>query len=235
MLSAGGAQEKPKAPRVLIVTGSDVPAHDWRATTPATRRILEEGGIEVVVSEEPAVLETKALRGYDAVLLNYRNQPTEKLSDAARENLAAYVSGGGGLVALHFAVSAWGDWPEFRKLVGRVWVGKRDGGASGHGPRGTFRVRITGGEHPVAKGLGDFDADDECYSALSGDTPIEVIAAAKSDFTGKDEPMAWTLTYGKGRAFVSVLGHDVKSREIAGFQELLRRGTRWAAGRETPR
>jgi hypothetical protein len=229
-LRTGEGEEKAKPARVLIVTGSDVPAHDWRATTPATRKMLEESGdFTVLVSEEPAVLETKALRAYDVVVLNYRNSPEEKLSEAARANLAAFVESGKGLVALHFAVSAWGDWPEFRKIIGRVWVGKRDGGSSGHGPRGPFKVRITSPDHAISRGLGDFEADDELYSNLAGDAPIEVLAAAKSDFSGKEEPMAWTVRYGKGRVFVLPLGHDVRAREIDGFKKLLIRGCRWAA------
>jgi hypothetical protein len=229
---AGEGEEKAKPVRVLIVTGSDVPAHDWRATTPATRKILEEGeSFTVLVSEEPAVLEAKALASYDVVVLNYRNPPEEKLSEAARENLAAFVAGGKGLVALHFAVSAWGDWPEFRKILGRVWVGKREGGSSGHGPRARFKVRITKADHPITSGLSDFEADDELYAGLAGEAPIEILAEAHSDFSGKEEPMAWTVRYGKGRVFVLPLGHDVRARESADFQKLLTRGCQWAAGK----
>ena len=42
VLPFAAAQDKSKPkPRALIVTGADVGAHDWRATTPVTRSILE--------------------------------------------------------------------------------------------------------------------------------------------------------------------------------------------------
>lgn len=228
------SQDAAKKRRVLLVTGHDVPAHDWRATTPLTRSILESsGGFEVFVSEEPSVLETTALLRYDLVVLNYRNPPTESLSEGARANLLRFVKSGKGLVAVHFSISAWGDWAEYQKLVGRIWVGKKEAGekASGHGPRGTFKVEVTAKDHAVTRGIEDFEADDELYARLAGDTPIHVLAQAHSaDFSKQNEPMAWTLPYGDGRVFATVLGHDVKAREHASFKKLLIQGSEWAAG-----
>jgi len=227
-------EEAKKPPRVLIVTGADVPAHDWRTTTPVTRAILEEGKeFQVVVSEEPAVLETPALAGYDVVVLNYRNPPDASLSEAARKNLAEFVAKGKGLVAVHFAVAAWSDWAEYAKMVGRVWVGKREAGdkASGHGPRGTFKAKIVAKGSPITQGLEDFEADDELYARLAGNAPIDVLVSADSDWSSAVEPLVWTLRYGEGRVFVTVLGHDVKARENPAFKKLLSRGCAWAASK----
>jgi type 1 glutamine amidotransferase len=229
---AGGArppQEKkegqPKL-RALIITGDDVPAHDWRETTPVVREILESSGrFEVRVSEEPAVLMTPALSGYDVVVLNYRDGDGRGPGEAARKGLRDFVASGKGLVALHFAVAAFRDWPDYQSLVGRVWVGK----VSGHGPRGPFQVSISPGESPITSGLKDFTIDDELYSKLSGDAPIKVLATAHSDWSKQDEPMAWTLEVGRGRVFTTPLGHDGRSRRHPAFVALLVRGTQWAA------
>jgi type 1 glutamine amidotransferase len=236
------AEEKPSPsrPRALIVTGADVGAHDWRATTPVTRTILENaGGFQVFVCEDPGILESaSSLSSYDVIVLNYRNAPETRLGEAARKNLISFVEGGKGLVAIHFVVNAWTDWDEFGKLIGRVWVGRRQGGekVSGHGPRGTFQVRITDRESPITKGIEDFEADDELYARLAGDTPIHVLATAHSaDYSKADEPMAWTLNRGRGRVFVTVLGHDARSRENPAFGKLLAGGARWAAGVEPAR
>jgi len=47
--------------------------------------------------------------------------------------------------------------------------------------------------------------------------------------TGKDEPMLWTIRYGRGRTFYTTLGHDVKAMELRGFSTTFVRGVEWAA------
>src|SRR5690606_38027039 len=136
----------------LLVTGADVPAHDWRETTPVTREALEasKAPVDVRVCEDPAILETDALHSYDVVVLNFRTPPPNDPSERARENLARFVRSGKGLVAIHFAVYAFSAWEEYPRMIGRVWVGRREGEkVSGHGPRGPFRVRVARPEDPI--------------------------------------------------------------------------------------
>ncbi|HET7212265.1 MAG TPA: ThuA domain-containing protein [Terriglobia bacterium] len=47
--------------------------------------------------------------------------------------------------------------------------------------------------------------------------------------TGKDEPMLWTIRYGRGRTFYTTLGHDVKAMDLPGFSTTFVRGVEWAA------
>ncbi|HOW70872.1 MAG TPA: ThuA domain-containing protein [Phycisphaerae bacterium] len=221
------AADKPQAKRlsrILLVTGRDVPAHPWRETTPALREALEKTGkFEVLVSEEPAVLESSALASYDVILLNYYNWERPEITDQAKENLLKFVKSGKGLVSFHFSVRAWGKWAEYRKLIGRIWVD-----SSGHGPRGTFKVKVADADHYITQGLTDFEADDELYAKLIGDTPINVLVEAYSEWSKKTEPIAWTLDYGQGRVFNIVLGHDAKACRLPQFVQLLQRGTVWA-------
>lgn len=232
------ASKDPKPIRVLMITGADVKAHPWRETTPALRDDLEMANTDdrnpgdkfaVYVSEEPLVLESAAaLEAYDVILLNYYNFERASLTPKAKENLLAFVSGGKGLVCFHFSVRAFDDWPEYRNLVGRIWVP----GKSGHGPRGKFKVRIKDTRHPITRGLTGFEADDELYAKLEGKAPIHVLVEADSAWSGKTEPLAWTLDYGKGRVFALMLGHDVAACRSVHFITLLQRGTQWVARRE---
>lgn len=229
LVMPGQAADRPaekKLTRVLIVTGRDVPPHPWRETTPLLRQHLEKTGqFEVLVSEEPLVLESaKALESYDVILLNYYNWERPTISDQAKENLLNAVKGGKGLVAFHFSVNAWGDWKEYRNLIGRIWTQ-----GSGHGPRGKFNVRIKDKDHFITQGLSDFEADDELYAKLVGDAPIHVLVEADSEWSKKTEPLAWTLDYGKGRVFGYVLGHDAKACSGPEFAKLLQQGTQWVA------
>lgn len=212
---------------VLVVTGVDHPAHDWKTSAPALREVLErDRRCTVKVVEDPEVLATDLLFDYDLVVLHFRNDKPLRREKQARANLARFVRDGKGLVVLHFACGAFGDWPEFVTLAGRVWDTKNT-----HDPRGPFTVRLVRTDHPITRGLSDLTTDDELYTGLTGTTPIDLLAVAKSRVTGKEQPMAFTLTYGRGRVFHTPLGHDARAIRTPAVAELLRRGAAWAAGR----
>ncbi|MBI4604809.1 MAG: ThuA domain-containing protein [Planctomycetes bacterium] len=221
------AGERPQPLRILILTGDDYPGHQWRLTSPVLRAVLEEEPrFEVALVDKPDYLASPELGRHDVVVLQWMNWEKPDPGPAARENLKRLVEGGKGLVLIHFACGAFKDWPEFRSLAGRVYDPK----LPPHDPYGRFRVEIARPEHPVTRGLQDFETTDELYTCLAGEAPVEVIATARSKVTGKDEPMAIAHGYGKGRVFQSPLGHDVRALESPAVQELLRRGVAWAGG-----
>jgi type 1 glutamine amidotransferase len=159
-------------------------------------------------------------------VLNYMNWEDPGPGPAAQENLRAAVSHGTGLVLVHFACGAFQDWPEFRNLAGRSYDPK----LRGHDPHGAFTVEMTRAEHPITLGLKNFETTDELYTCLAGDRPVEVLATARSKVDGKDYPMAFAFSYGKGRVFHSPLGHDVRALEGEAVGELFRRACAWTAG-----
>lgn len=222
---ADTAAQKPV--RVLIVTGHDVKVHPWRETTPFTRKILEETGkFDVKVCEDTSIFESSTLaEHYDVLMLNFGFWSVPQLTDRAKEGLLSFVRNGGGLVAIHFASSSYQGWKEYAELLGRVWVK----GVAGHGPRSVFTVKIIDHDSPITQGVSDFKADDELYAKLSGDAKIHVLGVAESDWSGKTEPLLFTRTYGEGRVFHDLLGHDVKARDYPAYKKLLIQGTLWAA------
>jgi uncharacterized protein len=231
------AQAPPKL-KVLILTG--VNGHKWRDTTPVLRDILEQTGrFEVRVNEEVRGNGAETFAPYDVLLLNYtdRNHTAGPWWDArAREAMLDFVREGKGLVCYHHSNSAFAGWPEFDKLVGGTW---RERGS--HGPYHAYTVKLIDAENPITKDLpATFAVNDELYHKLDMQPNIHVLATAwddpkncdktgKSCGTGNDEPIMWTLSYGVGRVFQTVLGHDTKSMESAGFRATLARGAEWAA------
>ncbi len=221
---------KPADPptRVLVVTGVDHPAHLWKETAPAIRGVLEKDKrLEVRIVEDHEFLASDAIFDYDVVFLHFKDYQPIARAKVIHDNLVKFVKQGKGLVVFHFACGAFEEWPEFGELAGKVWDRK-----TAHDPRGPFTVRITDTAHPITRGMKDFQADDELYTCLIGDRPVNVLAVARSKVTGKDHPMAMAFEYGRGRVFNTPLGHDVRAIQIPEVAELIRRGCVWAAGRQ---
>jgi uncharacterized protein len=217
--------------RILLVTGVDYPGHHWRETAPVLAAALgKDPRLEVFIVEDPGFLDSTAISKYDLILLHFQNWEQPGPGERARENLRQFVDGGKGVALVHFACGAWfGEWPEFSKVAGRAWAGPGPG-VRQHDPFGTFRVELVQPAHAIVRGMADFDTQDELYTCLTGDQPIQVVAQAKSKVDGKDYPMAFVSRYGKGRTFHCVLGHDAKALNNPPVQELYRRGCAWAAG-----
>ena len=230
--------------RVLILSGRN--NHDWRSTTPAIRRILDVSGrFDTRVTEEPAALTAAALAPYDVLVADY-NGP--RWGDEAERAVEGFVRSGKGLVAVHGASYAFGDlellgdnhvktglheapWPAWAEMLGGSWTEQEP--KTGHGNRHVFRVQWTDREHPIARGLPDgFLADDELYHNMRMGKNVHVLATAfdapEQRGTGKNEPILWTVAYGKGRVFHMTLGHDVAALQQPGVVTSLARGTEWA-------
>ena len=230
--ASGPAPTKDKA-RILLVTGVDYPGHLWRQTAPVLADALrKDPRLEVFTIEDPEFIDSTGLQKYDLILLHWQNWQQPGPGPGAQSNLRKFVEGGKGVALVHFACGAWfGEWPEFGNIAGRTWFGANPGpGKRQHDPYGPFRVELVQPEHVIVRGMADFDTQDELYTCLIGDHPIEVIAQAKSKLDGKLYPMALASNYGLGRTFHCVLGHDVNALSFPAVQELYRRGCAWAAG-----
>jgi type 1 glutamine amidotransferase len=215
--------------KVLIVTGVDYPGHKWKLTAPVlAKAIAADKRLDVTTTEKPADLASDELDDYDVIVLHFMDWEVPDPGPKARANLKDAVQGGKGLVLVHFACGAFQEWPEFGKLAGRAW----DPNLRGHDPHGKFTVEIKDASHPSMKGMKDFQTVDELYTCLAGETPIKVLATARSKVDNKDYPMAFVLNVGKGHVFHSVLGHDVQAFDSPYVGRLYRNACAWSAGLE---
>ena len=239
---AYGETPQPKI-QALIITGQN--GHDWRSTTPVIRKILEDTGkFEVRVTEEFRGAGPEALSSYDVIVLNYfdKNNPQLRWGERAEQALLDYLKSGKGVVMYHFSAAAFNGWSEYEKLSGGNW---RPGNGH-HSARHDFTVTIKDTEHPVTKGLKSFThTNDELYANLRWQPAgtYHVLATAWDDHKlyknprqptpgdGLDQPVLWTVQYGKGRVFATALGHDADAMKSEGFVTTLVRGATWAAGR----
>jgi len=246
--------DEPKI-KALIVDGQN--NHDWKATTPVLKGLIERTGlfsVDVATSPEKgsAGFQPK-FSDYAVVVMNYNGD------DWATETQACfveYVENGGGVVIYHAADNSFPNWKEYNEMIGLGgWGGRnekdgpyiryRDGsivrddspGRGGsHGSQHEYVVDHIDSEHPITSGLPTKwrHASDELYDRLRGPAKnLTVLATAFSDKstggTGENEPVLMTIAYGKGRIFHTVMGHDVKQMNCVGFAATFQRGTEWAA------
>jgi type 1 glutamine amidotransferase len=236
---AGRANGQPQAApiQLLIITGDH--GHVWKDTTAALKEFLGDGGrIHIDVTTTPSKDLTDAnLSKYDVLLLNYKDTPKgTPESRWSEDNKTAFlkaVHDGKGLVVFHHASSAFTNpnWDEFEKAIAGGWRSK-----GFHGPKHVFNVKKTDAKHPISEGQpGQFEhAIDELYQNSVMVPGSVVLATAYSDpkkprGTDKDEPVIWVNTYGKGRVYENVLGHDTEAMADPNFRSWMRRGVIWAA------
>jgi type 1 glutamine amidotransferase/HEAT repeat protein len=258
--SASAAERTLKA---LLVTGQN--NHNWQVSSPVLRQILENTGLFTVdVATSPAKTESMdgfkpSFARYDVVVLDYDGKPWPEETQKA---FLDYVQSGGGVVVFHAADNAFPDWPEYNKIIGLGGWGNRDekagpylrwkdggivrdtspGSGGSHGLQHEYQVVTRDKEHPIMAGLPEkwMHATDELYSQLRGPAEnLTVLATAYADpaqkGTGENEPMLFTINYGKGRIFHTVFGHAGKDSasspalQCVGFIVTFQRGAEWAA------
>ena len=177
-LSATGQGRIP----VMLLDGQN--NHDWRATTPVLKKVLDETGLfdtTIVTAPEIASVEFAAFKPdfsrYRAVVMNYNNGIDGKApewGDELKASFEQFVSNGGGVVSIHGADNAFPHWKAFNDMIGVGGWGGRDeksgplwyykdgkavsdetpGRAGAHGARLPFLVTVRQ-DHPDHQGAAE--------------------------------------------------------------------------------
>jgi type 1 glutamine amidotransferase len=165
---------------VVIIDGQN--NHNWRATTPWMKKVLEDSGrFTVSVATFPktgttepagpgAVAFPPKLEDFDVVLTNYNGAPwPAEFQKSLDETLK---TGKIGLTIVHAANNSFAGWPEYNRMIGLGWRGnnfgdrlivddsgkevrvpKGTGPGAGHGPQHAFQIIIRDSDHPITKGM----------------------------------------------------------------------------------
>jgi type 1 glutamine amidotransferase len=217
--------------RVLLLSGRN--NHNWRLTTPHLQSVCEATGrFRVEVLDQPETMTAEMLKPYEAILSNWNafGAKDYRWPEAARAALIDFVRADGkGFASVHAGSSSFNDWKEYQEMTITGWRGS----AIGHGRYHAFPVTIAAADHPVMRGLKGFTIADELWHRAAVAEGAQTLATAhsakESGGSGADEPVALARTYGKGRSFNLLLGHDLKATQNPGFCALLTRGLEWSA------
>jgi uncharacterized protein len=237
LLAIVGVLTSTAAPfKALIIDGQN--NHDFRATTPHLKKLLEETGlftVDVATSPGPKG-DMKSWQPkfseYKVIISNYNGEPWSDETKAAFEK---YVKDGGGFVSVHAADNAFPEWPAYNEMIGLGGWGNRDeksgpylrlrdgkwiqdttpGRGGSHGKQHAFVMTTHAPAHPIMKGLPAkwMHAKDELYDRLRGPAKdLTVLASApatkEQGGSGEEEPLLMVRDYGKGRVFHTALGHN---------------------------
>ena len=152
------------------------------------------------------------------------------IPDTYVQNVSYAISHGVGLAGCHGGMcDAFRNSPDWQFITGGQWVAH----PGNDGVRYTVNVC---GDHPITKGISDFEVVSEQYY-LHVDPAIEVLATTRFPVAdglhtknkAVDMPVAWTKFWGEGRVFYSSLGHNAAFFESCPESALLmERGMVWA-------
>ena len=207
------------AERLNVLFLGDNGHHRPRERFVQLQPVLKGRGVDLVYTDQMVDLNANNLKRYDALLV-YAN--IDRIEPAQEKALLDYVAGGGGFVPLHCATYCFRNSKDVVALMG--------GQFQRHGT-GVFRTEIAKPDHPIMKGFGGFESWDETYQHhLHNEKNRTVLSYRVQD--DHKEPWTWIRTHEKGRVFYTAWGHDHRTWGNAGFQNLVERGIRWAAGKD---
>jgi type 1 glutamine amidotransferase len=224
------AAPKPGQIRVLLLTGAN--NHSWQETTRALQAVFAPAtNFFVRVEERPWEMKPADLGAHDVLFCNWNTfgQDKREWGAAMKSAFEAWIKGGGGFVVLHAGASMYYDWEEFQLLTGGAWEK-----GTFHPHVQTFTVNVADREHPITRGLADFETFDEPWQKTGNRNParrvlLTGVVSKENKGSGEPEPFAWVTERGKGRCFNLVLGHDARALESAACRALILRGCEWAA------
>jgi hypothetical protein len=207
--------------RVQVTTGG----HDYDPTFYAP--FEGDAGIKAIVNPHPKAFRPVMLKNIDVLVLY---DSVDDVPEAQRKILQQFVESGKGLVVMHHAIVDFPNWEWWWKEVvgGKYLLQPMDGKKSTYKHDVTFDVKKTA-EHPVTRGVTDFQIIDETYKDMWISPNVKVLLTTKEPTS--DGPVAWISPYAKARVVYLQLGHDRHAHGNPSFQLLVRNAIRWAAGR----
>jgi type 1 glutamine amidotransferase len=235
-LGMGARSAAAQAPvRVLLVLVGGGP-HDVEKNPPYLEKALQTaGGFQVTRLAPPVGQQTDGAHlakladikpgDYDVLAFYTAGQ---NLTPEAETALKGFVEAGGGLVGIHGASFSFGKSEVWFRMIGARFAGH----AAGLFP---LTVTPTEPDHPIMKGVTEFQITDEEYTHRFADgVERHVLARFKErpantvEKNGNNDVL-WTINEGKGRVVYTCLGHGADAWQNPMWQKMVAQSLCWAA------
>jgi type 1 glutamine amidotransferase len=214
--------------RAIVVRGG------WEGHSPveATDRFiphLKEHGFDVEVHDGPEVYaDVEQLAATDLVVQCYTQG---EATDQQVLGLSAAVAAGTGLAGWHGGVvDSFRGSPDYLHLTGGQWAAHPGGFVRHH-----VEVVPSRATHAIVAGLDRWELDTEQYWVLTdalNDVLVTTTFAVGEDTPWREPltcPAVWTRQWGRGRVFVSTMGHKLEDLDHRDVRLLTERGLLWAS------
>ncbi|OJW57840.1 MAG: Crp/Fnr family transcriptional regulator [Sphingobacteriales bacterium 50-39] len=216
-------------PKVLIFCKTNGYHHaSIAAGTVAIKKLGEENGFDVDVTEDSTQFRYKNLKKYSALIFL---SPTGKVFGPEEEKaLQKYIHHGGGFLGIHAATDCEYNWQWYGDLVGGYF--------KSHPKQQQANIIVVDKDNPATKGLPEtWSRWDEWYNFKYLNPNIHVLLKIdEKSYTGGENgdnhPMAWYHEYEGGRSFYIELGHTDESYSDPAYLGLLLGGIQYAMGRK---
>jgi uncharacterized protein len=206
--------------KILVFVGTEGIYHDHPGQGRFIADLLSrDEGMEADLSRDYQVL-AGGLSPYGAALF-YTD--VGSLTPAQESGLLDFVRRGGGFFGLHTAAASFLDCAGYHAMLNARF--------DGHSPYMDFTVAIADPDDPITSGLSEFAVTDELYYLKHDPARSRHLLRAFDPTRNETHVMAFRHPYGAGRVFYFALGHDRAELEHPSFQEIVRRGARWAGRR----
>ena len=90
-----------------------------------------------------------------------------------------------------------------------------------------YRIHVADPNHPITRGLKDYDFLDETYCRTSVDPNVHALLT--TDERLSDKTVGWTKTYSNAKVFYIQAGHDHNAYQNPHYRMLVVRAIRWTA------
>lgn len=238
------AQPQPREKKhILFIGASQAFAHDTvsRAMYMMEKIGLESGLFDVRFRTDTELITKKELRGnkknldwFDAVM--FYPQGELPMTDDQKADLMSFIRDDGkGFLGAHTATDTFRrTWPEYIEMVG--------GSFNRHPWHQKVRINVEDRTFPATKHFPkSFEITDEIYQVekFSRDKVRVLMSLDVSTVdlnnklvarTDKDFAIAWVSTWGKGRVFNCMLGHDAEVYDRPDIQTMWLEAARWVFG-----
>jgi cytochrome c len=214
--------------RILVFTRTGAFRHDAIPdAVAAVRRLGEERGLVVDVTEDGSLFTDTTLAGYSAVVFLLTSG--DVLDGDQQAAFERYIRAGGGYAGVHSASDTEYAWGWYGKLVGAYF--------KNHPAVQPADVVIEDATHPSTRRLpARWGRTDEWYNFRTNPrSSVHVLARLdESTYTGgamgPDHPWSWCHLFEGGRAWYTAGGHPREAYADPTFLDHLLGGIAWAAG-----